>query len=280
MKFDPYSLVEKYQGAIHCDENKLDLFDYYDQPISSWKPVREFESYDSKVKCILDIETTGLSPLRERVIYIGLKYVCEEKNFERNVIFENRESEKQLLLDFLDQFERATPHILITHNGFLFDIPFIIQRLHTHEIYRNNFRLSHKTTTVTSSSHNGRPISFYPAYYKGVDIVDTYVLAGIYDKSANTLPNLRLKDLAIHFGIRDERRLELTYREMMACWESGDDDTMIEYLEYDLEDTYELSKKLVPVYWAQYQLVPDISFQYCCIASPALKWQKLAESGI
>lgn len=276
----PYNLVVKQDGYCSIDHSQLDL-DYI--PSVSFTPIKQkivdednFHPLEQVGKIYLDIETTGLDSKTDRVIFIGLRVVKESDDFDRYFIYQNRDNEGQLLFDFINQLNKIKSGLLIVHNGFNFDLPFIINRCEKYRI-SHGFRINSNSTIITSSSLNGNPIEINQVTRFNLQIIDTFCLAGIFDKSANVLPNLNLKTLALFLKVRDESRLDLSYDQIMTCWHNQQDDIIIEYLKFDLDDTKGLFDIFFPVYWLQSQIITNVSLQYLCISSPAFKWQKMIE---
>lgn len=82
----------------------------------------------NKSYLVLDIETTGLSPLYgDEITTICMKYVDgNKKKFYRLV---NTDGEIKLLNQFIDATTKINPDLIITKNGMQFDIPFIYERI-------------------------------------------------------------------------------------------------------------------------------------------------------
>ena len=262
-------------GEIIIDESKLDLFKKYDTPIPEWQPTKEIKPFESLTQCHLDIETLGLDANEARIIMIGLTLTKNNKTEYTIITNENeakmlRELNKYLLSNKID--------LLIGHNIFNFDIPFLIKRAEINKVPTLFEQAGEKyINNVTSASFYGKPMKVRQCVLKGVDIIDTMVLAAIYDKSKAVLNNYRLKDVAIAIGYRDERRLELSGDEISDHWNKGEIEPIDKYLRFDLEDTKALSDFFLPVYHYQTKVV-DMSVQKLVLASPAKIWNTIAES--
>ena len=189
--------------------------------------------------------------------------------------------EEQLLEKVRKFLLRNKPNLLVGHNLFNFDLPFLMSRCEKHEVThpfrweRDRYGRVIESKKITSSNYYGNPISFKPARWTGVDIIDTLHQVCIWDKSAAKLDNYRLKSSVLALGLREEQRLELSNDEIQQCWQSGNTEPLAEYLRYDLEDTQLLADFLLPVVYYQKKIVPDLSLQDLAIASPALKAQKI-----
>lgn len=81
-----------------------------------------------KNECILDIETTGLDPKRDKLVVLGLIYFDNKKNkFYIDQYFSNNDNEEIKLLKIYK--EKIKNRRLITYNGEIFDLPFLNIRL-------------------------------------------------------------------------------------------------------------------------------------------------------
>lgn len=77
---------------------------------------------------VLDIETTGLDPSRNKFVLGGVYDVQEQKLHQ--VLAENREEEALALGEYMDVL--ADFNVVVTYNGKHFDIPFTDTRLRKH----------------------------------------------------------------------------------------------------------------------------------------------------
>ncbi len=89
-----------------------------------------FSSYFEGMKpCILDIEATGLDPLRCKVCLIALLVRTDSGIRITQFLAENHYEENRVLDATLDYLKREDIGYLITFNGQAYDIPFINRRL-------------------------------------------------------------------------------------------------------------------------------------------------------
>lgn len=266
-------------GRVDVDLDKLDLNWTPDVPIPEWKPVASgFKPYGELSKLYIDIETAGLNPESDRVYMVGLM----DGEGNKTVLVDP--DEKELLKALIVFLVKNKPRVLIGHNLFEFDLPFIIARCKKLGVkqsfftFYKNKQTGSETMRITSASLFGKPIEFKPVFWKGVQILDTLQQVAIWDKQSAKLSSYGLKSSVIALGLRDDRRLELTHQEIIECWETGDLSTLQTYLEHDLEDNQLLADFLLPVVYGQTGYVPGLSFQKLAIASPALKAQKIHQS--
>lgn len=266
----PRKAITYNSGKIEVDIDRLALNYQPSVTNPSWEPNTDIKPYEELTKLYLDIETTGLHPKIDRVLMVGLL------NDRGETTILTDPDEKALLTQTIEYLKRNQPECLIGHNLINFDLPFLAERCRIHKI-SHPFRKSNKTSRITSSTVNGKPIEFTPIYWDGVNILDTYQQIAIWDKQAAKLDRYDLKSSVIALGLRDDRRLELSVSQIHECWESGDTETIENYLKFDLDDTQLLAEFLLPVVYYQLAYVPALSFQQIAIGSPALKAQKIHE---
>lgn len=87
---------------------------------------RYFPENLNKDEIILDIETTGLDPLRDNLVLLGFIVFEGEKSYIIQYFAEDNFEEERLLKIYLKITEDKT---IITYNGDKFDIPFLNIRL-------------------------------------------------------------------------------------------------------------------------------------------------------
>jgi DNA polymerase, archaea type len=271
LRIDPPSprlAVKHSPGRIEVNLDRLSL-DYRPTVTTpAWAPTTSVKPYDQLTKLYLDIETTGLDPLVDRVLMVGLMSETGVKTIITDP------DERVILTKTIDYLKANKPGCLIGHNLINFDAPFLVTRSRIKKI-QHPFTRATKTTRITSSSVNGKPIEFTPVSWRGTDILDTYHQIAIWDKAAAKLSSYGLKNSVIALGLREDRRIELSVDRIRECWESGDLETIQEYLEFDLDDTKLLADFLLPVVYYQMNYVPSLNFQTLAISSPALKAQKI-----
>jgi DNA polymerase elongation subunit (family B) len=239
---------------ITIDEDQLNLFDYYDEPIAPWQPDKEIPPYESLSILGVDIETLGLDPELDRIVLIGL---YNEKGEQRII---QEEDEAYMLRRFIKILENKKPDILTGFNCIEFDIKFIIHRCRLHGI-KHPFSIAKKETVIRTAQRFGEPTRYYAVWVswgynhpKETAIIDLYHQVLKWDFVKRKLTSYSLKQSVLQMGLRKEARLELSYSEMLGCWrrrESGGMDRLREYLGYDLEDTKLLGDFLLPSVYYQ-----------------------------
>jgi len=267
---DPRLAIIKSDSRYDVDLDKLDLNYQPTTPIPSWKPTTSVPPYESLTKLYIDIETRGLDPETGRIYMVGLMNEKDEITIITN------DCEKTLLIETMVFLTTNQPQVLVGHNHVTFDLPFLARRCRINGL-SHPFKRYDKISKITSASVNGKPIEFLPIYWSGTHIIDTYHQIAIWDKAASKLSSYGLKGSVLALKLREDRRLELDYKQIDKCWVDGNLEPMIEYLKYDLDDTKLLADFLLPIVYYQLNYVPGIPFQALSTSS-AIKHQKIHES--
>jgi DNA polymerase elongation subunit (family B) len=267
---NPRLAVSHLDGRVEIDLDRLDLSYVSSIKTPSWVPTTSVKPYQELSKIYFDIEATGLDASVDRVLMVGMMNEAGLK------IVITDPDEKVILTKTIQRLRKKSPDLLIGHNLFNFDLPFLIARCKLYGI-SSPFATGRHTSKITASSLFGKPIEFTPIYWNGVNILDTFHQIAIWDKAAARLSGYGLKNGVIELGLREDRRLELSVSQIRACWDKGDVGTIQEYLEFDLADTQLLADFLLPVVYYQMNYVPDIKFQQLATSSPAKKAQKIHE---
>jgi len=274
--------------------------------LAQWKPtpvVPYNGSSNSPNVLYLDIETEGLNPQTDRVTMIGVRIdgpwpklsAKHHKKLLTGYIFQaskpDNDAAEKRILDRVSKFIRKNnPDIVSTHNGFGFDMPFLAARMKILGS-RKIIHVLPNTRVITSASMFGKPIEFYPAYFKApnqrgyVDnkggfpqIVDTMFLAAQLDKIKANMSSYSLKYLGEYVKFREaDDRVTLKHDEIIGYWKSQDPEKLAilrQYLMDDLADQKAVSDYFIPMIWFQQMFIP-LPVQELATASPAKKWNKL-----
>ena len=115
---------------------------------------RQILEYEGLNIMILDIETTGLNANESEIISIGMRMGDKDLILSRKSM-----DEEQIICAFLKIMKESQCQILVGHNIFNFDLPFIEKRAISLGI-KVPFTQTSYQINIISSSVNGKPISF------------------------------------------------------------------------------------------------------------------------
>jgi DNA polymerase, archaea type len=270
--------------TIWVDENKIDL-GYLPAPTAPVANLpQEIAGYETVSKVYIDIETTGLDPTIDRVTMFGIR-----DGSDNDWIFTSP-NEAEILTLAMGWLTQNQPALMFLHNGYGFDVPFIITRCQIHnidhpfmecdrsiwrQIKNNAHGALHRVFQKDEDSPEfGGKATAYEAFGGQTTIIDTMLALGLWDVGKK-LPNLRLKPSVIKLKLRADTRLELTNDEIQECWGSGDLATLETYLKFDLEDTELLANFLMPSIWYQQAYLPDVSIMNLVHKNTGFKIQEM-----
>ena len=164
---------------------------------------------DCKI-CVLDIETTGLSPDRSHFVIGGLLSLKGDGTALFSQYFaEDLSEERKLLQTYI---EEASKHdVILTFNGKKFDVPFLLGRA------------KHLDLNTTNLPHN----------------LDLYLVLNGHSSLRKLLPNLKQKTVENYMGLWSQREDTISGAESASLY--------IQYLimKENYEDTDELMNVLL-----------------------------------
>ncbi|MCH4889422.1 hypothetical protein EZV73_17710 [Acidaminobacter sp. JC074] len=151
---------------------------------------------------ILDIETTGLSPKYTQVILVGIIYKDENKWLLTQIFCDHRSEEHELLKALQNYIKED--HMLITYNGYAFDIPYLNKRYKAHKMdYQINDSINFDLYRVIRSSKKELNLESYKLKnieeYLGIyreDQISGKESVALYDRYEHE-PSEELRDIIL-----------------------------------------------------------------------------------
>ena len=294
-------IIDK-DGILHLDESKLDIFDYYNEPIKQWEPPfkNEVKPYDKLKVFSLDIETTGgviegsdqIDAINHSIVLIGIKNHRGE-----SLILDAKKNERQALIYLFKLFQITKPDILAVYNGFKFDLPFIIKRAQIHGLKHPFWVQTDKETgkphkKIRNTAQVNSQAVVYTPIWLNIDngygtprhhcaIVDLYHEILAWDFVKRKLTSYRLKEAPYQMGLIDgDEIIDLSYPEMLERidrWNDGGKEELSAYLESDLNLTKVLGDDLIPPVYYQ-SIFLDWKLQSIISSGNGSKWNSLIEN--
>jgi len=165
-------------------------------------------------------------------------------------------SEAELLTECSRLIRERDPDVIEGHNIFRFDLEYMEARAR-----RLGVRLCWGRD---GSALHGRPsrmqiadrsIGYRRYAVVGRHIVDTWILAQLYDVSARDLPSYGLKEVARHFGVVPPERTYLPPEDIPRIFRE-EPERLLAYARDDVAETLALAAILAPPYFVQAQSLP------------------------
>ena len=175
---------------------------------------------------VLDIETTGLDPSRNRFILGGL-YDCGTCTIHQ-YFAEKRSEEPEALAGFLSVLDSLD--MVITYNGRHFDMPFIEKRL--------------RAVSEASGSVSGMqlPCDTYNMPYD----LDLYLVLNGHSPIRRFVPNMKQKTVENYMGLWQDRKDEISGAESVELYDryekTGDDALKEKILLHNSDDILQLTR--------------------------------------
>ncbi len=174
----------------------------------------EFYFEDMK-KAVLDIETTGLNPSRNKFILGGL--VDFSNKTVHQYFAENRSQEQQALVGFLEQLQGID--MVITYNGRHFDLPFMEKRM---ALFGMTQQLPYN--------------------------LDLYLVLNGHSPIKKLVPNLKQKTVENYMGLWQDRGDEISGGESVELYNqyerTGDEQLEKKILLHNSDDVMQLTRLL------------------------------------
>ena len=165
-------------------------------------------------------------------------------------------SEAQLLAECSRILRERDPDVLEGHNIFRFDLEYLEARARRHRVPLAWGRDGSVLRGYPSRMQVAERAIGYRRYgVIGRHIVDTWILAQLYDVGARDLESYGLKDVARHFGVAAPDRTYLPPEDIPRIFVE-DPARLMAYARDDVLETLAISAILSPPYFVQAQALP------------------------
>ncbi len=246
-------------NVVIYPEDKIDLFDIApisDIPDDPRIKYNDLSDYADISYVVLDIETTGVDFKKDKVYMIGLKNERGKYKVLKN------KNEKELLQEFYSVLNKKKPDYVFGYNLQAFDLPFLYYRSMKYMgmpgiVPSYWHKQNNKLKQFNQAKVFGKPVQYLPYHFFGslssINIIDLYHQTLAFDNVKRKLTSHTLKNVVLQYKLRKERRLELSYEEMMENYHNWIDNDCQEsiqiiekYCKYDLDDTELIAEMIVP----------------------------------
>jgi DNA polymerase, archaea type len=182
--------------------------------------------------------------------------------------------EKEMLEIMVEQINLRDPDVIEGHNIFNFDLTYIEARARRYKvplaIGRNKQIIKSHPSRLNIAE---RTISYKKYEVYGRHIVDTYLLAQMYDVTARNLESYGLKNVARHFNVASPERTYIDPDKINWYYDNKPDE-LLKYGMDDVRETRAISEILSQSFYYQTRIFP-YSFQNTIIRGNATKIDSL-----
>ncbi len=233
-------------------------------------PDLAFLFVDIETDCAPERDFSNPEREEDRILAIALS---DGQGWEQ--ILDGRDlDEKAMLKRFVEIFRKRDPDIVAGHNLFKFDLPYIEARAKRHRVPLTLGRDGSRPQTHSSRFNAAERVVTYPrSHLYGRHVIDTYLLALIYDVSHRAMEGHSLKAVARHFGVAAPDRTYIEGR-LIAETFRRDHDAFLRYTADDIRETAAITPILLAAHVAQSQILP-FPLETVCVRGNASKIEAL-----
>lgn len=272
--------------SVILNEDEIDIYEYDRTPIPNWKPNTKIKPLADVSKLYLDIETTGLNPASSDIVLIGLK----NERGKSHIIDCKTHGEYYGLIEFIEILNKKKPEILLTFNGFKFDIPFIINKLEKYRIPHAFYINKDRVKVFKTAQMFSQPTEYNDIWLRRGEtaIIDLFHQSLAWDFLNHKLTRFGLKHIPNQLnlpGYENDKPIELSFPQMqqaIANWDNRSPtkgvtgkELLSEYLESDLKATKAIGDFLLPDIYYQKLILPDWNLQSLATSGNGSKWNDI-----
>ena len=203
-----------------------------------------------------DIETTGLSPDTNKVLMISNTYRNGEKTERRLFSIDEFKSEKEMIYAWCSYVNKCDPSVLLGHNVFGFDLPFLKKRAGSLPIGKLQAKAKFAKFPSQFRKDGSQSYDYNNVLVPGREVIDTFHLAIKFD-IGRSYPSYGLKAIIKHEGLERSDRQHFdaaTIKDVEIGSEEWNKVKM--YAEHDADDSLALFDLMVPAFFYYCQHIP------------------------
>jgi DNA polymerase, archaea type len=233
-------------------------------------PDLRFLFLDIETDCGPGREFSNADREEDRILAIALS---DGHGWEQ--ILDGRDLDEKAMLKKLVEIVRTRdPDIVAGHNLFKFDLPYIETRARRHRVPLLLGRNGSRPEVHAARFNAAERVVSYPRYrLHGRHVVDTYLLALVYDVSHRAMEGHGLKVVARHFGVAAPGRTYIEGREIASAFRE-DHAAFLRYAADDIRETAAIAPILLAAPFAQSQILP-FPLETVCVRGNAGKIEAL-----
>ena len=218
-----------------------------------------------------DIETTGLvHDHTSEVLIISNTFRKNGKITRKLFTYDDYENTGEMLKDWCKWVVEINPSVLIGHNIFTFDIPYMVYIANRHGV---ELELGRDLSPITFDNWNSKfrkdgsqTLEYKKAHIFGRNIIDTFFLAIKFD-IGRKYESYALKKIVAQEGFEDKNRQHYDGGQIRFNYKNKEEWKKIKkYAEQDSDDSIKLYDLMIPSFFYLSQYIPK-SFQNICLSA-------------
>jgi len=203
-----------------------------------------------------DIETTGLNSERDKVLLISNTFrrgaTIERKLFS----YDDYSNEREMIHAWCKYIRICNPSVLLGHNIFNFDLPFLKDRGGPLELGRDGSVARFSIRPSQFRKDGSQSYDYKNVLIHGREIIDTFHLAIKFDVGRK-YPSYGLKAIIKHEGLERADRQHFDAATIKDVYENATEWAKIkQYAEHDADDSLALYDLMIPAYFYYAQSIP------------------------
>lgn len=258
--------AEIYQLEQICKRKGIDTWRCYDRPQSAMLKegygCYQGMTIDQVSTLSFDIETTGVT-INENsyVLLISNTFRSRSGNITKRLFdFTDYNTPKDFIDAWCKWVRQCDPDILLGHNVFGFDLPYLdtFAKLHKTALVlgRDESAIKFARNPKQFRKDGSQAYDYYNATVVGRNIIDTFFLSIKFD-TGRKYPNYRLKDIIAYEGLEKEDRQHWDFSVNKEPWNNPSDWTKFcQYAKDDADDALALYDLMAPQFFYYAQSMP------------------------
>jgi DNA polymerase, archaea type len=244
-------------------QKRMDYYDIYDTKESNlvFNGMTYYKGLQLKDISVLsfDIESDGLVQTKDSEIYlITNTFRNKKKTVRKTFSLEDYPSQKEMLQAWVDWVYKMNPSIMLGHNIFGYDLPYIQHVADLHDVKLNLGRDGSELRFNTYSSEyrkdGSQSYTYFNAHIYGREIIDTMFLSIKYDVVKKEFPSYGLKPIVKALGMEKPGRSFVDASKIKEYYNNRHADPEMwakvkQYAEEDSDDALKLFDKMAPSYF-------------------------------
>ena len=218
-----------------------------------------------------DIETTGLThDVNSRVLLISNTFRKNDKIVKKLFAVDDYASDREMLVDWVKWVKKIDPSVLVTYNGWNFDIPYIMYCAWKLDVPltlgRDGSEIEINRFKSKFRQDQNRTIEYSEPKIFGREQVDLFFVTQKYDVGKK-FTNYRLKTIVREAGLEKEGRQFYDAGLIFKKWHDPEERKKIkQYAIDDADDTMSVYDMVIDGFFYPSQNVPK-TFQTMCMSA-------------